>query len=474
MTTPSPQQLAQAIIDASPARDTIVLVRQTSTVNCRWARNTLTTNGDSEVIEVIVTAISDGPSGPRCATLARPADRIDPTAIAVEAHALARRAVPASDAAPLISPTPASQDTRPNRPDAPDWSDPHPRVEVAQLSETLAHLGPHLGAGAAGGSDALLHTGYVESETTSTWLATSAGLQVRHDQPASRLEMTIRSTDGLRSTWIGHSGNAVADARIDADVARARTHLEWQKRRVEVPPGRHPAILSPATVADLMVDLYYGAEGRPAADGRTAFSSADGGTRLGQRLSDRNLTLRSDPNMPGQGCAPVVLAALSGESISVFDNGLALGATDWIRDGELHRLITSRHTAEETGLPLAPAVDNLTLDAGGSGDLEDLISRTEEGLLVTCTWYNRMVDPATHLITGLTRDGVYVVRGGEVIGAAGNYRFNDSPVAMLRRITDAATPVATLGREMADYFPRTTMPALAVDAVNFSTRSDSV
>ena len=85
-----------------------------------------------------------------------------------------------------------------------------------------------------------------------------------------------------------------------------------------------------------------------------------------------------------------------------------------------------------------------------------------------------MVDPATHLITGLSRDGVYVVRGGEVVGAAGNFRFNCSPVALLQQIRDASAPTDALGREMADYFPRTRMPALAVESFNFSSTSEAV
>jgi predicted Zn-dependent protease len=140
----------------------------------------------------------------------------------------------------------------------------------------------------------------------------------------------------------------------------------------------------------------------------------------------------------------------------------------------LNRLITSRHTAAETGLPFAPATDNLRLDvAGASGSLDDVLARTQDGLLVTCLWYNRVVDPQTLLLTGLTRDGVYVVRGGEVVGTATNFRFNDSPVAVLSRILDAGTPVATLPREMGDYFNRAAMPPLLIDAFNFSTVSQA-
>src|SRR5580658_10581051 len=99
---------------------------------------------------------------------------------------------------------------------------------------------------------------------------------------------------------------------------------------------------------------------------------------------------------------------------------------------------------------MAPYVDNLVLRSGGAdvGSLEDMVARTERGLLLTCLWYIRQVDPATLLMTGLTRDGVYVVEDGRVVGAANNFRFNESPVDLLARATEVGTPVRALGREL--------------------------
>ena len=93
--------------------------------------------------------------------------------------------------------------------------------------------------------------------------------------------------------------------------------------------------------------------------------------------------------------------------------------------------------------------------------------------MVTCVWYNRTVDPQTMLLTGLTRDGVYVVRGGEIIGASSNFRFNDSPISMLNRITASTVPARTLPREMADYANNVAMPAVVVDGMNFTSMSDA-
>jgi predicted Zn-dependent protease len=202
------------------------------------------------------------------------------------------------------------------------------------------------------------------------------------------------------------------------------------------------------------------------------WSQGGGGTRVGELVADPRVHLHSAPLLAGLEALPFVAATGSSGSSSVFDNGLPIDAVSWIRDGVLANLVTTRATAVETGLPFRPGADNLRLDvAGGSGDLADVISRTDDGLLVTCLWYNRVVDPQTLLLTGLTRDGVYAVRGGEVVGAVTNFRFNDSPVGVLNRIQDAGAAEGTLAREMGDYFNRAAMPPLVVRDFNFSTIS---
>jgi predicted Zn-dependent protease len=97
-----------------------------------------------------------------------------------------------------------------------------------------------------------------------------------------------------------------------------------------------------------------------------------------------------------------------------------------------------------------------------------------EGLLITCLWYIREVDPQSLLLTGLTRDGVYVVREGAIVGAASNFRFNDSPVSLLNRITDAGESFDCLPREWADWFSRSRVAPLTIDGFNLSTKSDAI
>ena len=205
------------------------------------------------------------------------------------------------------------------------------------------------------------------------------------------------------------------------------------------------------------------------------FSKTGGGTRIGETLSPQPVTLHSDPALAGLEAFAFAVARSSGGSSSVFDNGLTLAATDWIRGGKLEHLMTSRYTADLIDVPTAtPGIENYALSVdGGSGTTDDLVAGLDNGLLVTCLWYIRMVDPQTLLLTGLTRDGVYLVENGEVTGAVNNFRFNESPVDLLARFTAAGATVPSFSREWGDYFSRTATPPLLIPDYNMSSVSQA-
>ena len=224
-----------------------------------------------------------------------------------------------------------------------------------------------------------------------------------------------------------------------------------------------------------MIYAYWTMSARDAHEGRTVFARPGQGTRVGEQLSQQPLSLWSDPATAGLECAPFVVAHASSAEQSVFDNGLPTGRTEWIRDGTLTALLQTRFSAELTGLALTPYVDNLGLTVDGAGgSVDDLVADVERGLLLTSLWYIREVDPQTLLLTGLTRDGVYLVEGGEVVGATNNFRFNESPVALLDRFAAAGATVPAFSREWGDYFPRTAMPPLRVPDFNMSTVSEAL
>jgi predicted Zn-dependent protease len=176
-----------------------------------------------------------------------------------------------------------------------------------------------------------------------------------------------------------------------------------------------------------------------------------------------------------------VACGSSDADTSVFDNGLPMGRVDWIRDGRLAHLRHHRAGAARSGVEVAPYIDNLVLRDGDGAvaeaesgvTVDDMVARTERGLLLTCLWYIREVDPATLLLTGLTRDGVYVVEDGAVVGAANNFRFNESPVDLLARATEVGTSVRALGRELGEYLNRCVMPPLRIPDFNMSSVSQA-
>jgi predicted Zn-dependent protease len=167
-----------------------------------------------------------------------------------------------------------------------------------------------------------------------------------------------------------------------------------------------------------------------------------------------------------------LVATASGTDVSVFDNGMRIAPTSWIEGGRLQRLRYHRAGAASSGgEPTAP-VGNLILELPRArADLDDMVRTTERGLLLTCLWYIREVDPVTLLLTGLTRDGVYLIEHGEVVGAVNNFRFNESPLDILARTMEAGASVRALSREWGEWMNRTAMPPLRIADFNMSSVS---
>jgi predicted Zn-dependent protease len=459
----TPQETVERALALSKTDGCMVIADEASNANLRWANNTLTTNGLTRSRQVTVIATVGSGTGTAAGVVSRSGVATDELeALVREAEAAARAAGPAEDAQPLVA------DGAPSG----GWDDPPAETSIGVLSSFAPALGEAFQSVRAAGN-ALF--GFAEHVMTSTYLGSSTGLRRRHDQPTGRLELNAKSTDYSRSAWAGVATPDFQDVDVPALEASLSERLGWAQRRLDMPAGRYETVLPPSAVSDLLIYLYWSATARAAFEGRSVFSRPGGGTRVGERLTEVPVTLASDPQAPGLQCAPFVIAYSSSEASSVFDNGLPLAETRWIEDGTLRALLQTRFTGALTGLPVTPAIDNLRLTGPDGGhSLQDMVASTKRGLLLTCLWYIREVDPQTLLLTGLTRDGVYLVEDGEVAGAVNNFRFNESPVDMLTRIAEVGTTERTLPREWSDYFTRTAMPPLRVEGFNMSSVSQAL
>lgn len=455
----SAQDVAEQALSLSRADDCIVVVTERSEANLRWANNSLTTNGAMRSRRVAVISVIDGGSGAASGTVERTGFP-DLAELVAASEQAARDSGPAEDAAPLVTEGPSSG----------DWSADPAETSIEVFGQFAPDLGDSFAAAAA--ADRLLF-GFAEHIVTSTYLASSTGLRLRHDQPTGRVELNGKSTDLSRSVWAGAATADFADISVESLTGEIAKKLDWSSRRIDLEPGRFETLLPPSTVSDLMIYLYWTAQARDADEGQNVFSRKGGGNRVGDRLTEQPLTLRSDPSAAGLACAPFLITTTSSPAASVFDNGLAAPAVDWIRDGVLTNLLRPRAWATKTSTNPAMIVDNLILDGpGGAGPTtEQMVADTDRGLLLTTLWYIREVDPQTLLLTGLTRDGVFLVEGGEVTGAVNNFRFNESPVDLLARVSEIGRTERTLPREWNDWFTRAAMPTLRVPDFNMSSVS---
>jgi predicted Zn-dependent protease len=439
----APQKVVDDALAASTVDETIVLVTDRAEASLRWANSSMTTNGVSMSRSTAVISIVRDGSEAHVGSVQT--SEVDPAVISdvVAASEVAARSAPeARDSAPLI--------TDSGGPD--DWNE----AVAATGAEVFGALAASLSRGFKG-PDTLY--GYARHEMATTFVASSTGLRRRFTQPTGSVEINAKR-DGA-SAWAGVGTPDFLDVPIDRLLADLSTRLGWSKRMVSLPAGRYPTLMPPSTVADLMIYLTWMMDGRAAQEGRTAFSAPGGGTRVGERLTWLPLTLYSDPSARPLECRPFVATSISSETMSVFDNGMDIDRADWIRDGVINALAYPRAAAAEFGSPVAVSADNLLM-TGGEASLDDMIAGTERALLLTTLWYIRTVDPTMLLLTGLTRDGVYLVENGKVSAAVNNFRFNESPLDLLRRATQVGAAEVTLPREWGDWATRAAMPPLMI------------
>ena len=455
----SAQDLIEKITSAATCDDCIVVVKDKTQANLRWAGSTLTTNGVIQERSVTIIAFVSIDGAMASGGLTRTDITLaDIPKLLEDAINAAKSAGKAEDFAPLATNTSIG-----------DWAAPHVPTGPEVFSTFAPALGDMFSRSVA---DSIELFGYAEHTHETTWIGSKGGLRLRKDSPVGRVEMTGKSHDRTRSTWKGVETRDFKDVSVASIDANIRQRLEWQGRKVDLPAGRYDTVLPSGSVADLFTYMMWVSAARDAFEGQSVFSKKGGGTRVGEKLSNVGFQFFSDPDYKQLPASNFVSSAVSSPFSSVFDNGQPIKRVDWLKDGVLQALIQTRASAALTKLDFTPIGENAILSVdGGAGTLEDLVKKVENGLLLTTFWYIRMVDPNSLLLTGLTRDGVYHVKGGEVVGATNNFRWNDSPVSALNRILHAGATEWTQPREWAGDMSNMATPPLVIKDFNMSTVS---
>ncbi|MBX3206321.1 MAG: TldD/PmbA family protein [Labilithrix sp.] len=395
--------------DGEPDAEVKIDVRRRAAANVRFARNEPTTSGESD--EVTVSAwVALGQRN--ASTWVNQTDDKSIAELAGRALAMAKLSPADPEKMPLLGPQTYA---------------PVPSA----FDDGLAAMGPKERAAIAAravarGDQAKVRiAGFFEREIEEAVTQNSEGLIARHRETAAQYTVTARTLDGAGSGWGGREAFRAGDLEDEVLASTAIDKAIRSAGAKALPPGKYTVVLEPQAVFEMMAFLVGQMNQRLADEGRSFFAG-----KVGQKLFADFVSLRSDPADPLTPGAP-------------FDSeGLALASLPWIIDGRVNKLAVSRWWAKKKGLEPTGRHSVFHLSGGTAESVDALVRGTKRGLLVTRFWYNRMLEPQTVTITGLTRDGVFAIEDGKVTGPVANFRYNESPVTVLKNV-DAMTRATT-------------------------------
>jgi predicted Zn-dependent protease len=305
----------------------------------------------------------------------------------------------------------------------------------------------------------LVSAGFFTDNTSFETVANSNGVFGHQQRTGVDFTCTVRTEDGRGSGWVKRSAIDVSrfDAREASDVAIEKALRSVDAKALE--PGRYTVILEPAATSDLIGYMLAGFDARQADEGRSFLSKKGGGNRLGEKLFDEQVNIWCDPWDKDT-------AVLPWDSNTM----LARERMDMIKNGKVAALDYSLFWAKKQGVRAIGAPGNMIMGGTGKSTAE-LIANTKKGVLVTRTWYIRLVDPQSVLLTGLTRDGTFYIENGKIKHPIKNFRFNESPVTMLNNIEEIGKPQIIAGDEVQYAMA---IPPMKVRDFNFTSLSDAV
>ena len=449
-TSDQAKSLAERILSFSKAPDCEVSLRLSQTGHTRFAANEITTAGMVRNVSVSITSREGGKSG------STTSDELD--------ESLLREAVARSEA--LMA---AAQPD----PEQVESLGPQNYPTINAFDDATAAAGPierRDGVKAAldrARGEGLNGSGFFE--TGARWLAVAnkKGNFGFHQATFAEYSTTMRTADGTGSGYARSGSPRLADLDPAALAERAAKKAQTSAKPQELAPGAYTVILEPEAVADLLVFLLFSLNARTADEGRSFLSKPGGGTRLGEKLFADGVTLRSDPFNPRNPGMPWADGGGRGRR-GGGSGGLPARKTTWIENGVVKTLSVDRYWAKKTNTEPIPLSGGMILE-GSDKSLETLIAETPRALLVTRFWYIRSVNPQNAMATGLTRDGVWLIENGKIVHPVNNFRFNESPVNLLKNLeaTSAAIPAGS-------EFAALTVPAIRAHDFHFTSKSDAV
>jgi predicted Zn-dependent protease len=412
--------------------------------NTRFAVNQVSTGGDNFDTTVTVTAYV----GRRSA--ASTTNQLDDASLK-QAVAMAERLAKLAPEDPEFLPEldPQQYETGRNWSEATAALDPQGRADAVRAITAPATR------------DGLVSTGYLDTRAAANAVANMKGLFGYTRSTATALTTTVRTTDGTGSGWAGAAHHDWSRIDPGALGARAAEKARASRTPVAVEPGHYTVVFEPTAVGNLVQFIANALNARAADEGRSFFSKAGGGNKIGSKVVDERVTILSDP----------FDADVAGNPFT--NEGLPTRRSVWIENGVVKNLNYDRYWAQKKGVSPSASGGSLKM-SGGSTTMEEMIASTPRGLLVTRFWYLRPVDQRTILYTGLTRDGTFLIENGKITRAVKNLRFNDSPVFMLNNLDALGTPVRVSASEDGGPGQAIMVPALKIRDFNFTSLSDAV
>ena len=286
-------------------------------------------------------------------------------------------------------------------------------------------------------------------------LANSRGLFADYRETHSEFSVTMQ--EGSAASWAKANSADVRAFDPQKLTARAgeKAHLAVNAR--ELAPGRYTVILEPAAVLDLVGFLFYDFSATALADKRSCLNE-----RMGKRLFGQNISITDDVYHPLQQGALFDGEGVPRQRVMLVDRGIP---KNLVYSRAAAKAAHKQPTGHGFALPneYGEAPMNLVF-GGGDSSIEKMVASTERGLLVTRLWYIREVDPYEKVMTGMTRDGLFLVENGHVTGGVRNFRFNQSLIEMLKNVELLGPAVRATGEEAFEMV----VPAMKVRNFHFS------